>query len=107
MNGFLISVGRDSHVLRDATGYPLQFELSGHAVPNPPGKRNLLRYFLQLAILRCALHFQFSSDKWKQVAAGGQSWMSCKRATLLSPRIQMRQNFVAVQDDITVDQLNW
>ena len=106
MNGFLISVGRDSHVLTDATGYPLQFDLSGHAVPNPPGKRNFLRYLLRLAILRCALHFQFSSAIRKQVATGGPNWMSCKRTTLLSPRIQMRRNFVAVQDDITIDELH-
>lgn len=103
MNGFLISIGRDSHVLTDATGYPLQFELSGHAVPNPPGKRNLLRYFLHLAILRWAVNFQLSSDK---VAAGGQSWMSCKQVTLLNPRIRMRKNFVPAQDDITVDKLS-
>jgi hypothetical protein len=106
VNGFLISFGRKVHVLTDATGYPLQFELWGHAVPNPPGKRNLLRYFLPLVMLRCALHLQFDSVKRKRAAAGGQSWMSCRRTALLSPRVQIRQNFIAVEDDITVDELN-
>jgi hypothetical protein len=55
INCCLVSVGRRLHVLVDGAGYPLQFDLGGKAVPNPPGKRTWTAYALPLTVLRCAL----------------------------------------------------
>src|SRR5215212_2191501 len=46
VNAFLVSVGKRLHVLVDGAGYPLQFDIFGRAVQNPPGRRKLALYFL-------------------------------------------------------------
>ena len=52
--GLLISIGKRLHVLTDSSGYPLQFEVAGRAIPNPPGGRNTIRYFLPLVTIKIA-----------------------------------------------------
>jgi hypothetical protein len=55
VDAVLLSVGRYLHVLLDKQGYPLQFDIFGNAVPNPPGRRNLLLYSAPLLVIRAAL----------------------------------------------------
>ena len=44
IGSYLVSIGRRLHVLADSTGYPLQYEIDGHAVPNPAARRMLPLY---------------------------------------------------------------
>jgi hypothetical protein len=95
----LISMGKYLHVLTDATGYPLQFEVLGKPMPNPPGGRNLLRYFLPLTLLRLAVPIGFD------LAMGRSKWPSKlgithRRITLTSPRLQRSSKIQVVDDDI-------
>jgi hypothetical protein len=102
--GFLISVGRGLHVLIDKRGYPLQFDVFGRPVPNPPGGRNLLRYFLPLALIRASLAISFPAiSEGCTVETGirvNSLGIKCRPITLTSPRLKRSANLHVVDDDI-------
>jgi hypothetical protein len=51
----IVSIGKNLRVLIDSTGYPLQFDIRGKAIPNPPGGTNLARYGLELLVIKSGL----------------------------------------------------
>jgi hypothetical protein len=54
VNAFLVDAGAGLRVLVDATGYPLQFDVFGRAVTNPPRRRDRVALFPLLLFLRRA-----------------------------------------------------
>jgi hypothetical protein len=93
LNNYLVSVGRHLHVLVDKTGYPLQFDVWGRAIPNPPGKRRLAIYFLPLMLLKIALR------RWS-TAMRPNSLISHRHVALVSPRLRRPKNLRLIEDDI-------
>jgi hypothetical protein len=59
IRAYFLALGRHLGVLVDGRGYPLQFEIFGRAVPNPPARRMLPLYLPWMALLRLAAALQF------------------------------------------------
>ncbi len=106
INCCLVSVGRRLHVLADCKGYPLQFDICGKAVPNPPGKRNWIAYSLPLTILNCVLA---SIRRVMRRTGLGISASHRRFGTDLCPidlvisRLRVAPNLQIVEDDILTD----
>jgi hypothetical protein len=107
VNTYLISVGKHLHVLADETGYPLQFDLFGKAIPSPLGRRDRTLYFLPLRLLNTRLAAQFGETDGRMNAmkpqSAAQNSKNCQRIALLSPRLQQRASLKIVEDDILAD----
>ena len=85
----LVSIGKNLRVLADSTGYPLQFDIRGKAVPNPPGGADLARYGLQLLVIKAVL------------ALGVRGFgINSTPIDLVSPRLVRPSNLRLIQDDI-------
>lgn len=103
INCCLVSVGRRLHVLADCTGYPLQFDVCGKAVPNPPGKHTWAVYALPLTVLRCALAWRGRAIRRTGLGIGeshrrfGTELCPIK---LVISRLQVAPNLQIVEDDI-------
>ncbi|MDT5123033.1 MAG: hypothetical protein QOC96_2515 [Acidobacteriota bacterium] len=108
VNAYLLSVGKHLHALTDATGYPLQFDLFGKAIPNPPWRRHRALYFFPLRLLNKALAAKFGeavddhSKAMKEQSAAPNS-VNCQRIALVSPRLQQQAGLQVVEDDILSD----
>lgn len=105
VKAFLISVGKHLRVLLDSTGYPLQFDVRGKAIPNPPGKRNLVRYFLPLLSIKTALRvclpsIRESAAKIEDEQSVSRLGINCRSITLVSPRLARPANLTIIEDDI-------
>lgn len=105
VKAFLVSIGRNLRVLLDSTGYPLQFDVRGKAIPNPPGKRNLARYFLPLLSIKAALSVCFpsireSASKIEDEQSVSRLGINCRSITLVSPRLARPANLLIIEDDI-------
>lgn len=105
VKAFLVSIGKHLRVLLDSTGYPLQFDVRGKAIPNPPGKRNLARYFLPLLLLRAALRVYFpalkeSASRIEDEQSVSRLGINCRALTLVSPRLARPSNLTIIEDDI-------
>jgi glycosyltransferase involved in cell wall biosynthesis len=85
----LVSIGKNLRVLVDSTGYPLQFDIRGKSIPNPPGGTNLARYGLELLAIKSVL------------ALGVRGFgISDTPIDLVSPRLVRPSNLRLVEDDI-------
>ena len=85
----LVSIGKNLRVLADSTGYPLQFDIRGKAITNPPGGANLARYWLDLLVMKAVLKLG--------VRGFGVSY---KPIDLVSPRLARPSNLRLAEDDI-------
>jgi hypothetical protein len=104
-NGFLVSVGSHLRVLTDGAGYPLQFDIFGKAIQNPPGRRQLALYFLPLSLIRIMLFARFASLREACRAAAGEQyagtrWLGCRGVALVSSKLKALPGFSVVEDDI-------
>jgi hypothetical protein len=105
VNAFLVSRGRHLHALVDDTGYPLQYEIFARALPAPTGRRLRVRYFAPLWLIERTLAARFArlraeclqSPAGQVAAAGG---VTCRRITLVSPRLRPTDNLEVVEDDV-------
>ncbi len=106
LNTYLVSIGRRLHALVDKTGYPLQFDIWGNPVANPPGKRKLARYFLPLLVINIVLQRQFT--RMRSIVDDGEpfhsSGVSCQRITLVSPRLKQPKNLTLIEDNIMLNE---
>jgi len=106
--GFLISINEDLHVLVDDTGYPLQFDIHGTPVPNPPRRRFGTIYFLQLRLIRKTLAKHFSELRTacgdapheEQGAFVKRHGIKCRPVALVSPRLKPSPTLEVTDDDI-------
>jgi hypothetical protein len=84
----LVSIGKNLRVLVDSTGYPLQFDIRGKAIPNPPGGANLARYGLDLLVIKAVL------------ALGVHGFgVNYTPIDLVSPRLVRPSNLRLVEED--------
>jgi len=103
VNCCLLSVGRGLRALTDSTGYPLQFDIYGKAVPNPSGKRNWIARTLPLMILRTAVAW-----RRREIQGTGSGLNESQRRLgtelrpikLVVPRLPESSNLEIVEDDI-------
>lgn len=105
LEAFILSLGGRLRVLADAGGYPLQFDLFGKAIPNPPGRRNTVLYFLPLLLIKTALRFHVARARRGGAEPGrGQRRerpvAGCRPVRLVSPRAEWPSNVEFVEDDI-------
>jgi hypothetical protein len=105
LTALLITIGNSLAVLVDANGYPLQFDIFNLAIPNPPGGRNLVRYWAPLFLLKGAkwlcvdrLRPNFDSIRplsWQRLG------VHCRSLALISPRVKScSPNLTLIDDDI-------
>ena len=104
---YLFSLGRHLHVLVDRTGYPLQYDLFGRAVPNPPARRTLPVFLPFIVLLRLLLKARFEHCS-RTASAGGEynsarSWIRCRPLTLVTPRLLENKHIELIEDDILHD----
>ncbi|MGI9106250.1 MAG: hypothetical protein ACR2G4_08390 [Pyrinomonadaceae bacterium] len=103
--GFLLSINEDLHMLVDDTGYPLQFDVCGTAVPNPPRRRYGTLYFLPLRLMRkkLAKHFAELREACAGAPAGAlvkKHGIECRPVALVSPQLQPSPKLEVIEDDI-------
>lgn len=104
LTAFLVSFGRHFHVLVDPGGYPLQYELYGHAVPNPPARRHLPFVWPLLALLRAGLMITFNPSTYVDSAQDGMHhWWRRRRIALVSPQLMNDQRIELLEEDVTTN----
>ena len=101
---YLLSLGRYLNVLVDSSGYPLQYDIFGHAVPNPPARRKLPVYLPWLLLFRLVLIPSFnrcSAQAFPGVKHdSAQSRIKCRPLNLVSPRLVGDDRIELIEDDI-------
>jgi hypothetical protein len=105
---YLVSLGRHLNVLVDSSGYPLQYDIFGHAVPNPPARRRLPIYFPWINFWRLVLAYRFEHCRREAARAidgdYAGSLMRCHLVTLVSPRLVGNDRIELIEDDILNNQ---
>ena len=101
---YLLSLGRHLNVLVDSSGYPLQYDIFGRAVPNPPPRRKLPVYLPWILLFRLALTARFEhcrrSDSRGVEHDHAGSWIKCRPVTLASPGLVGNDRIELIEDDI-------
>ena len=105
LKAFLISLGSYVHVLADATGYPLQFEFWGRAVPNPIIRRRDRVYRPAIAFVNAQLARHFASlrralDAHAAPHVVRRGRIVCRELMLVSPTLAKSTHVEFVEDDI-------
>ena len=108
VQAFLLSFGRGAHVLVDATGYPLQFDLFGRVIPYPPRRRLALTsppLFLGAHLLRWLVPVFFAVSFRRRVTHDSGTAMhrigvECRATSLVSPRLRACDELTIVEDDL-------
>lgn len=104
IHAYLLSVGEHLHVLFDGTGYPLQYDIFGHAVPNPPARRMLAFYLPWILLFKLALARNFelcrrSATQGAEHEHPGRR-IRCRTVSLVSPRLLANDRIELIEDDI-------
>jgi hypothetical protein len=104
LTALLITIADSLAVLVDGSGCPLQFDIFGRAIPNPPGGRNLLRHWAPLFLLKSAKWLCFDRLRPNSDSIRPLSWqrlgVRCRSLALVSPRLKSRPNLTLIEDDI-------
>jgi hypothetical protein len=101
---YLMSLGRHLKVLVDNSGHPLQYDIFGQAVTNPPRRRMLPVFLPWIFLFKLALAFKF--QRARDVACQGveheyaNSGIRCRLVTLASPRLVGNDRIELIEDDI-------
>ncbi len=104
IKAYLLSVGEHLHVLVDGTGYPLQYDIFGHAVPNPPARRMLAFYLPWILLFKLALACNF--ERCRRSATQGAEHehpgrrIGCRTVSLVSPRLLANHHIELIEDDV-------
>lgn len=98
----LVSIGRRLHVLADGSGYPLQFDINGVAVPNPPARRWLALYLPLILLMKGALRLVFRPRPVPTTGDAGH-WIMSRPVTLVSPRLLAHPKIELIEDDIVAN----
>jgi hypothetical protein len=86
VRGMLIEMPRGVDVLADVAGRPLLIDLNGKWIPFPPGKRDLIRHFFKILIIRGALYLaapEVSHSEANGKAASKGRWFNASKAPLV------------------------
>jgi hypothetical protein len=99
----LVSIGKFFRVLLDGSGYALQFDLLGRAIPNPPPLRKRWTWPLLAALSRIAqLTVQHSGGAARSDKTQSRFFRTirCQPVTLMSPRVVGLPHIQIVEDDL-------
>jgi hypothetical protein len=94
INAWLLSFTRMLNILVDTSGYPLQFDICGRAVPYPIGRRRTLLFpplLVFAAMCRLALPALLSSRSRARISRG---------VRLVTPRLLTHAALTLVEDDL-------
>jgi len=102
-DAYLVTIASGLRVLVDRRGYPLQYEVRGHAIRLPIRKRDMLLYGLPVMYMRRVLEKVVApalkaTNRTQEGSQGGVSWRPLK---LVSPLL--RNRIEVVEDDILVN----
>ena len=108
VRAFLLSFGRFLNVLVDDTGYPLQFDIRGKAIPYPPRRRlSLLNppLFIGVHTVRWALPPFFARMFKRRIVDGDRTpllryGVACRETLLISPRLAEQPSLTVLDDDL-------
>jgi len=99
MFGFIVSIGKNLHVLADKSGHPLQFEVFRETLPIPlPGNRALLKNLAPLLLCYGSLNLLFGGKR--KPRSSNIPGLVCRPVTLLSRRLRQQPNIRLIEDDI-------
>lgn len=107
LTAFLITLGSRLSVLLDRDGNALQFDMFHHAIPNPPGGRNMLRYWPMLFLLKIASGLIYDCvvrPDPTRLLCWHRFGMCCRSLALVSPRLKSSRGLTLIGDDILA---NW
>jgi hypothetical protein len=105
---FLLSFSRFLNVLVDKSGYPLQFDILGRAIPYPVGRRRTVLFppaFVLAHTLRWVLPVLFAAlfKEWAGKTEGDsirRFGVGCRRIRMLSPRLTKGGALEVLEQDI-------
>jgi hypothetical protein len=102
-DAYLVTMGPGLRVLVDRRGYPLQYEVAGHAIRLPIRKREMLLYGIPVLYMRAVLARVVApalkaAKGTEEGARSGARWRPLK---LVSP--MLRNRIEVVEDDILVN----
>ena len=108
VRGFLLSFGSWANVLVDASGYPMQFDFFGKAIPSPPRRRLALTspvLFLSVHLLRWIVPGVFALGFRRELAHSNSPalrrfGLDCRPTSLVSPRLREQDSLIIVEDDL-------
>jgi hypothetical protein len=99
MFGFIVSIGKNLHVLADKSGHPLQFEVFRETLPIPlPGNRARLKNLAPLLLCYGSLNLLFGGKG--KPRSSNIPGLVCRPVTLLSRRLRQQPNIRLIEDDI-------
>lgn len=104
LTGRLLTLGRRWCLLTDDSGYPLQYAIGDHTMPNPPGRRNSALFFLPLMLLRWA--YRVALARSHAAVDAGVSYTVLRRLVRLSeidfvvPALRTHPAVHLVRDDL-------
>jgi hypothetical protein len=108
LRAYLLSVGKHLHVLADGTGYPLQYDIFGHAVPNPPARRMLALCLPWILLLKLAIARNFECCRRSAIEGeeheNSRRKIGCRTVSLVSPRLLANDHIELIEDDISTNQ---
>lgn len=108
VRAYLLSFGSSLNVLVDDTGYPLQFDIRGRAIPYPPRRRLSLvnpPLFIGVHALRWVLPPLFSRILKRRIVDGDhnslrRSRIGCRQTLLITPRLAQQPSLTILDDDL-------
>jgi hypothetical protein len=104
VTAYLLSVGKYLHALVDGTGHPLQYDIFGHAVPNPPARRKIPFYLPWILLFKSAIALNFERCLRSSTLGASHEHpkrkIGCRAVTLVSPRLLTNNHIEIIEDDI-------
>lgn len=102
-DAYLVTIAPGLRVLVDRRGYPLQYEVRGHAIRLPIRKRDMLLYGLPVMYMRRVLEKVVAPalKAMRRTQEGSQGSVSWRPLKLVSPLL--RNRIEVVEDDILVN----
>jgi len=104
IHAYLLSIGKHLNVLVDRTGYPLQYDVFGHAIPNPPARRMLPLYLPWILLFNSLIPRNI--EQWRRTMApegepaGPGRKIGCRPVILVSPRLLQNDHIELIEDDL-------
>ena len=106
IHAYLLSFGKHLNVLVDRMGYPLQYDVFGHAFPNPPARRMLPLYLPWILHFKSLIPRDF--EQWRLAMAqeaehdgpGRRVGVGCRSVTLVSPKLLQNDRIELIEDDL-------
>jgi hypothetical protein len=103
VRGVLINLRKGVDVLADTTGRPLLVDLKGKWIPFPPGKRDLIRHFFSILVIRGVLHLIASRVAGRAANREGgeeKSWFTVKPVSLVYSELRRHPRVSVIEGNL-------